>query len=192
MAVDFTSSGVFRRTSVLLMDDCLLVLEQDGNRDRVRRILFDRVASVVAWKTFPWVWAGTALVLAGLSALLLLIGYAPLGWIATVLILSFVGCFVYLAYARLTHIRIERLGENHELKTIKRPGKIDDFLRRLYANIEANQQREIARAAKREQDLLAAREARGDSAETDTPGQEPEAGPPDEAIPGETPPPLPQ
>jgi len=150
MGADLTIAAWTRRQSVLLMDDHLVVLEHEGYSDRVHRVFFDGVRSLVVWKRWPW---GRMLLLGCLTALPGYLIYS-LGGAGEVIggIFFAVGAILELRYLvyRLTTIRLQDGPRSRDFGVIVRPGRIRDVVDRLRARIEAAQEQEIRRAAERE------------------------------------------
>jgi hypothetical protein len=149
VAVDLVGATLTRRQSLLVDDDALVVLESIGSRDRVRRVLYDRVASVVVWRALPWVRMLLVAVLAGLPGMgmLTLEGGEYVGW--PLLIFTIIALGRYL-YSGKTFIRMRRGRADMTLTTIARPGKVEKALERLCRHIERAQGDAIRRAAERQ------------------------------------------
>ncbi|MFP4055239.1 MAG: hypothetical protein ACLF0G_00040 [Candidatus Brocadiia bacterium] len=148
MAADLAGARPLRRESLLVEGDCLIVLEHSGGgRDRLRRILFDRVESLLVWRTLPWVrMLGVALLLGVPAAPFLLVPEAPaaVGWVILGCLLVAEGRYVY---DRKTHIRVCRAGVARDFATVTRPGKVRRVIGTLRANIDAAQAEAHRRAA---------------------------------------------
>ncbi|MDH5639262.1 MAG: hypothetical protein OEZ04_12315, partial [Nitrospinota bacterium] len=72
MAADLTIPGTTGRKSFLLMDDALVMLEHGGMRDRVTKILYEHIETILVWKKMPWIKIIlTAVFLGGLALLFL-------------------------------------------------------------------------------------------------------------------------
>jgi hypothetical protein len=152
MAVDLVGTSWLRKLSVLVMDDCLVLLESVGQRDRIRRVLFERLESLVVWKTLPWVRMLLAAVLLGAVAASLISfgdGVAIAGQVILGVLVLIEGKYLY---DRKTRIRIRYAGEDRDIVVILRPGKLRRVLDRLRANAEATQEQAIQRAEEREAD----------------------------------------
>jgi len=150
MAADLTIAGWTRRQSVLLMDDHVVVLENEGYTDRVHRIFFDGIRSLVIWKTWPW---GRMLLFACLTGVpgYLLFTLDEVGQVIGGIFLA-VFAIVELRYLlyRKTTIRLQDGPRSRDFVVITRPGKIRETVDRLRTRIEAVQEQEIRRAAERE------------------------------------------
>ncbi len=72
----FRFATLFSRTTAILDDDALILLEHHYNKDRIRRITFDRVDYVLYWKGPA---TARLLGLLFLTLLLLIIGLVTLG-----------------------------------------------------------------------------------------------------------------
>ena len=154
MAADMKSAGLVRVESFIIRDDCLVMLERETTSDRMRRIFFDRVESVVVWRAFPW---GRALISGALTALPAA-GFAAgaanarMDWeILAFFAILFAAAFLFLELRYLidfkTHIRITRDGATKDIVVIVRTGKVRRFVRRLRGNIRTVQEAAHAAAA---------------------------------------------
>jgi hypothetical protein len=142
MPADLTSAGLFRRESYLITDEYLLVLESGFASDRVRRLRFDRVESIVVWgrpaggvQFFGIVTAAFGFVL-GLSNVVA-------GWFiagaGALIFARFALCYKY-------KIRITRAGVRKDIVCTVRPGRVHRFLEQLGAAIDAAQGQAGAKA----------------------------------------------
>jgi len=152
MAVDLKSAGLVRVESFVIRDDCLVILERETTSDRMRKMFFDRVESVVVWRAFPWRRALIGGVLTALPAAGFAAGAATarVDWeILAFFAIFFAAVFLIMELRYLidfkTHIRITRDGATKEIVVIVGPGKVRRFVRRLCGNIRAVQ--EAAHAA---------------------------------------------
>ncbi len=145
MPADLTSAGLFHREAFLIDDDCLVVLEAGFSSDRVRRIGYDRVESVVVWSQmaggrqfFGIVMAAFGFVM-GLSELVV-------GWFVAV-----VGAAIFARFAlcRKYTIRITRAGRRKDICCTRHPAPLHRFVERLCAAIDAAQNHAIAKAESR-------------------------------------------
>jgi hypothetical protein len=144
VAVDFKEESLMHQVAVVIDDDALIMLERDGNRDRVRKILYDRVQSVLIWRKFPWLRA----IIIGVFLLLLTLSFMPLAINSRNLAakIPFVLCLItllvvelrYLYYKR-TYLQIFRAGESKLFKLIISPGKVKSIVNRLVENINKTQ-----------------------------------------------------
>ncbi len=141
MPADLTTAGFFQRHSVVLRDDHLVMLEHRSTQDRVRRIPFDRVETVVWWWTLPWgrmaiygfLFGGLGLVLLALRhPIAYTIGGSVIG-VATVVI----GRYIYMGK---TTIQITRAGSEYVIQAIASPKKIRRLITRLESAIIQTQQ----------------------------------------------------
>ena len=151
MSADFKHNSLFRAFSVVIEDECLVVLEADGNRDRMRRVHFDQVQSLAVWSSVPWlitILSGLMLLVATLLTVAYLSEREPV-------VLVFSGIFLFggivtaivALYWRRTRLRLVRDGVNHDFRTFIRPGKRRRIVEKIRTNIERVQERERARRA---------------------------------------------
>lgn len=149
MAVDLKAGGVIRVQSLIVNDDHLVILERDGYKDRIRKTLFDRVDSIVTWKTLPWGRMLFFLFLLGGPAVPMAIADADLLPFAVVLfvILAIIEAR-YLLYMK-TWLCITRAGTSRIFSMVVRPGRFRTVLDRMRANIVATQRKEAERARQR-------------------------------------------
>lgn len=141
MGVDLKSNSFFKRISIVLMDDSLVTLEHERTQDRSRRIMFDRIESVVVWRSIPWV----RIVLIGLlivlpAASILFIGRLTSTIIGTMFLAFGLAVILWYFYCRHTILRIMRAGQAHDISGIYRPGRFRPFRDRLISNIRNSQQ----------------------------------------------------
>ena len=146
MAADLTISKLVYSESLLITEDSLVCLERRSTKDRVRRILFDRLESVVVWRTLPLVaMLIVALLLGPIGLILMVVGDE--GRIAGDILIAILFLVeIGLLLCGKTHIRIAHEGKRREFSLVARPGKAHRFVRRLCESIEASQARAIRRA----------------------------------------------
>lgn len=161
MGADLTTSSWVRNESVVLTEDSLIILEQESRQDRMRKILFDQVASMVVWKRFPLGRSLGFVALLGAPAATITLTVASSNpydrsaqtdWrIAAVCMLGLL-LLILLRYiiCGKTFIRIGYSGNVRELAFVARPGRMGKFLDRLVANIRKAQQEAILRAEARD------------------------------------------
>jgi hypothetical protein len=153
MSVDLRSSSLFSRSSLVLLDDCLVKLERGQTEDRVRKYMFDAIEAVIIWKSVPWVYLSIIIIFLGGPAfcLLVLVHASVANWIGGGLLVAAVPLVAWYLYCRQTTIRIVRFGQSDDIKGIFRPGRLRRVLDRLITGIRALQQREIDQLARHEQ-----------------------------------------
>lgn len=140
MAADLKSITTFQRVSLLLMDDCLIKLEHERTRDRVRRFSYDTIQTVVIWQKISWlriVLCTLCLVAPGFA--LLLTQQSTNSLVGVLLMTVGGGLIAWYFYCKVTTIRIVRAGTNNDIAGLFRPGRLDRFRKRLVANIRASQ-----------------------------------------------------
>ena len=156
MGADLTASTWFRRESVVLMDDSLVILETEYRKDRMRKILFDQVSDVTVWREFPLGRTLLFIAVLGLPAAIIVGSYWPPfhDTAAYVIVACILGplLIILLRYfiCGKTFIRIGYSGNVREFTFIARPGRMRKFLARLVANIQMAQQEAIRRVEARD------------------------------------------
>jgi len=159
MAADLTFAGFVRRSSIVLLDDHLVLLEHSATRDRVRRIPYDRVESVLSWRRLPWarlILIGLLFVASGLMMFTIgdLVGK---GLLAIPLVVTALIVARYL-YMGVTKIRITRADKHYDFSGILSPRKVARCLSRLDESIRRAQQHA-------EEQILARQESLGSKLE---------------------------
>jgi hypothetical protein len=140
MAVDLAAHGLFQRASVVLDPDCLIKLEHSSTRDRLRKVMFDRVDHIIVWRVVPWVRVLLALLLIGVpGSLLLLVGDPVATAFAMIVILIALGVVSWYLYCRKTTIRIVRAGKIGDIRGIYRPRKVRRVVQAMVNNIRVVQ-----------------------------------------------------
>jgi len=153
MGAELTSSTWFRRESIVLIDDSLVILEQESRQDRMRKVLFDQVSSLVVWRKFPFGRSFAFTAVLGVPATIVIVatlegsidrtdGYIPAGCMLGLLLLILLRYFVY----GKTFVRIGYSGNVREFALIARPGRMRKFLDQLVVNIRKAQEEAIRRA----------------------------------------------
>jgi hypothetical protein len=148
LPADLSTSNPFRPMSFIIDEDCLTVLKHEPTRDRIHRILFDRVESVTIWRTWPWVHMLVVGALFGLPGLLLILTQNVVGYVWSGILLFWTATLLArYAIWRKTHFRIVRAGKVGTFATIRRPSKVRRFITRLQAQIVIAQDRAAQAAA---------------------------------------------
>ena len=73
MAVDLRSRSSFERFSIIVMDDAVVKLEHTYGDDRMKRIMFASMESLVIWRKIAWVYLILFALLVLLPGILLMI-----------------------------------------------------------------------------------------------------------------------
>ena len=186
MGADLKGANWLSKESAIVAADGLVILEHGGAKDRTRKILFDRVESVLVWKTLPWLRMLLFAVILGVpgTLLLLLVRDKVPSTIGAVVLGICVVIEAWYLYARKATIRVHRGGQNRDFVAITWPGRLRRVLGRMRQNIEAVQGQAAQRAEQREAERREAEAARLAEAAEPPPVEEPTDGPP----PAETPP----
>jgi hypothetical protein len=145
MSADLRSSSIFGRSSLVLLDDCLVKLEHGQTEDRVRKFMFDAIEAVIVWRSVPWLYLCiVAFFLCGPAfCLLILVRGTVANWIGGFLLVAAVPVMAWYLYCRKTTIRIARFGKTDDIQGIFRPGKARDVTNRLVNGIRAAQQNKL-------------------------------------------------
>jgi hypothetical protein len=132
MAVDLTFASFAQRRSLVLLDDQLVELQHAMTHDRVRRIHFDRLQSVLAWRRLPRLRLLVVFAVLGVPGVLLIAAGDP-GTIGAgvFLLAAMLLITLYYVYHGRTTIRITRAGQNYEYTGVIRRGRVLRFLARL-------------------------------------------------------------
>lgn len=144
MAADLSAYGLFQRRELLIEDDALLDLENGFGSDRIRRVLFERVQTVIAWTNVLAGWLVFALIFLVVGLVFLIPFFqgqvspvVPFGFIFAPIGLIFT--LRYLLVQRY-HLLIRMIdGTEHRIVAIARPGKFRRFVNRLTDSITAFQ-----------------------------------------------------
>ena len=147
MAADLKINNLRQRKSLLLAGDHLIALDHGYLRDRLHRINYDRVESILSWRRMPWVRMLLTLLLFGGLGILLIITNDPAGqFFGAIAMLVFVLLeWRYLAL-RKTTIRITRAGKHSDFTGIISRRKITNFLAILEQDIRRVQSEAEERA----------------------------------------------
>ncbi|NOX57528.1 MAG: hypothetical protein GXP29_01550 [Planctomycetes bacterium] len=141
MAVDLKLRNSFGNVSIILMDDHLVELEHSYTSDRVRRIRYDRVESVVRWRVLPLGRMAIVGLLVAVPGLLMMFSSEQVFVTMGTAFLTIAACIeaIYI-YAGKTHISIMRAGREFKLAGVVRPHKVDRLLNRMEADIRRTQE----------------------------------------------------
>jgi hypothetical protein len=127
------------------MNDCLVRLEHERTRDRMRKIMFDRIESITVWRKLPVARMLVLGLLIALPSALVLFIQETVSTIIGGSLLALAVCVIsWYGYCGYITIRIVRLGKTYDLAGIYRPGRLRSFLERLMAGIRAAQQNVVA------------------------------------------------
>ena len=146
--MEISLANLARRGSLAPSKDCLLWLEQDSGADRVRRIFYDRIASVAVWRVIPWGRLAIftfIFVLPGVGVLMIDEDFAKV-FGGVLLAIGLVADIRYL-YCQKTVMAIERDGEVRRFNMVVRPGKLKAFMDELCAQIRVVQRRNVIEPA---------------------------------------------
>lgn len=175
MAADFSSASLFHRSSAVIMDDTLVLLDNDGRaRDRMRKVLFERVENFLVWKKLPWIrmllffvlLAPPSVWLVSLGGKAVMLGSwsLSLGGATTVFGSVLLGLLLLIEgrylYCRKTYFRITWDGQEKTFTKIVRPKKIKALTERLQTNIRTTQKRLIANAERQAEERRDSERAR--------------------------------
>lgn len=140
MAVDLKFAGYMQRYSLVLLDDQLVELQHSMTRDRVRRIHFDRIDSVVVWRRMARGRLLLVFVLLGLPAILLLSSGFTVALFSGALLLAIAALLgLHYLYAGRSTIRVVRAGRTYEYSGVIRRARLGRFVSRLERGIRSVQ-----------------------------------------------------
>jgi hypothetical protein len=150
MAADLSAYGLFQRRELLLDDDALLDLENGFGSDRVRRVLFERVQTVIAWTNVLVGWLVFAIISLTIGIVFLIpfvqgqdSPVVPFGFIFAPIGLVFTLRYLFVQRYHLLIRMID--GTEHRIVAIAMPRKFHRFVRRLTESISAFQASESER-----------------------------------------------
>ncbi len=136
MPADLTTAQMFRRSSVVLQNNHLVLLEHHSMQDRMRRVNFDGVESILRWRTRPWVRIVLVLLTIGGGGLgLLMANEDVLASIGAILIGVAAFILTFYFYRGKTTIIISRRGKEYVIKGIVSPKKVDQLMAQMEASI---------------------------------------------------------
>jgi hypothetical protein len=177
MAVDLKTNGFFGGTSIIVAPDCMIKLEHGGTKDRIRKVLFDRVEQVIVWRRVPVVRVVIVSVLLGLPGLLLLLVQETALTVFALLLLVITGAaLAYYLYCRKTTIRIVRAGRFEEVTGVFWPSRVSRLLEMMRVNIRATQAQGMAMLAEKQAAADAAAAAMDDQPPAEAPSENREGG----------------
>src|SRR5439155_8016911 len=100
-------------------------LEHSSNKDRVRRILFNRVEALIVWRQWPAVRMTLVAFFLGFPGLLLLLPRETATTVISVFLLVLAGgILTFYTYCRKTTIGIYRAGRVEDITGIFWPAKV--------------------------------------------------------------------
>ncbi len=141
MAVDFTMRSLFSSRSAIIDDACLILLERAGSRDRVRRIQFDRVQSLIVWRSIPWFNVIFTAIPFFVGTILMLVDEAVARSIGLVICLTMALIELWWFYCKKTMLVFVVDGAPTKLSFVNRPAKRDRIVQRIRTNIAQTQAR---------------------------------------------------
>ncbi|MDH5638042.1 MAG: hypothetical protein OEZ04_06085 [Nitrospinota bacterium] len=144
MPVDLRVHSLASRKSLLVMEDSLVMLEHSQFSDRIHKILYESIESIIVWKKLPWLkMTLTALALGGF-AYIPFIGTGSLANNDTrIYLLIVLGVFVALETILLIRkkvfIRINHSGLALDLAFSAFPWKVSNFVDKVRTQAEKRQ-----------------------------------------------------
>jgi hypothetical protein len=179
MSVDLRNASTFGRISLLVMDDCLIKLEHGYTRDRVRRLMYDAIESVIIWRRVPGVRITVCVVLFLLPGMGLLFANSTVAIVIGIFLLALaLGLISWYIYAGKTIIRIVRIGKTDDVIGIFRPGRVRRFRTLFIDGIQRAQDAILAQSAGAEPAAVPVSEPASSAAPIIEPSTEPLAEPP--------------
>jgi hypothetical protein len=154
--IDLRLPSLLRKRSFVIMDDHLVLLAHQHMKDRVQRISFDRIDSILIWSVIPWVRMLIWAVLFGLPALGIFLINDP---VATVIAIVLLTCLtlieLYYLLRRKTSIRITRAGVHTTVCAVVSRRKVRRFAANIAPRIRQTQRLAEQRAADHQADRTA-------------------------------------
>lgn len=141
MAADLKLRNLFSSNSIVLLDDHLVELEHGHTSDRVRRVLYDRIESVIHWRVQPlgrMIAFGLVFGIPGMLAIMS--SDSVWGTMGVILLAITVILEARYLYTGKASVRILRAGRTFEINGIVSPRKLRRLLDRLRLDIERVQQ----------------------------------------------------
>jgi len=144
MPADLRIHGFVNRKSFLVMEDSLVMLEHSQFSDRIHKILYESIESIIVWKKTPWLkMTLTALILGGFAYIPFLGTGSPANSDTRNYLLIVLGVFVALEVILLTRknvfIRIIHAGQPLDLAFGAFPWTVRKFVDNIRAHAEARQ-----------------------------------------------------
>ena len=139
------------KPSMLIPDaEYVTVVEMGQTEDRLRRILYDRIANIVVWRRLPWFRMLLFSAALGVIAWAFFAAKVAEAGIVTLIVLAVV--LIRYGACGKTFVRICRAGEDRQFVFRARPAKVQRFLRTLRENIEFCQRAAAQKARERERE----------------------------------------
>ena len=140
MPVDAHFSQFTKKISAIVDDDNLVILEHDYTRDKVRRIQFDRVESLVTWRRYPLLHVLlSTLFFGGIGIALLVVQDSVANGIAAFMFSILAMLLFYYTTRQRSHIRIVRGGKTFQYAGFNSRRKFERFLEKLSVAISRTQ-----------------------------------------------------
>ena len=133
-------ANAMRRRSLLVESDQLIILDHGATKDRLRRIPFHRVETVMHWRVAPWGRMFVFFLLLGLPAVLFAMagGVVPTAF-AIFFLVILVTVLAYYLYYRKTTLRIDHGADHYVVTGVTSPRKFRRFIAILKLRIRAAQ-----------------------------------------------------
>ena len=134
--------SLFGSTILVPDSDALIILEPEIIRDRMRRLLYNRIESVTTWQRVPWASCIFGGILTVLGAVLAVFNQSFTPSLVIGIIVAVVDLIVLVKYAwyKRTYLTIARHGEVRNFSGVVSPGSRKRFVKTLNQSIRNYQQ----------------------------------------------------
>ena len=141
---DLKIAGLVNRMSLIVADEALVILEHSSTKDRVIKILYENIESIIVWKKTSWVSMILAMVILGGAAYIPLSAYRTLKdesmlWIAIFLGVLLVALELVMVIRKKYYLRINHGGEAFNVAAPIFPWQIRKFIGSVKEKTEAAQ-----------------------------------------------------
>jgi hypothetical protein len=142
--------------------DSLVKLEHSGTKDRIRKILFNRVDQIIVWRQMPAVRMIVVVIFLALPGLLLLLPREIATTIIAIILLLLAGIILaFYTYCRKTTIRIIRAGRIEDITGVFWPRKVQRLVAGMAHNIREVQARGFEAMAAKQTEAASASDGNG-------------------------------
>lgn len=144
MSVDLKISGLTGGMSVLTLDGELIILEHGVGQDRVKRILYENIESILVWEKIPWLRMIGAAVFLGLLIYVFGAAYRTGRDETSLYVIFILGVLLVLLEAiflirKDAHMRINHGAEPYDLTAPAYPWRIRKFVQKVRDRAETVQ-----------------------------------------------------
>jgi len=146
MPVDLRVHGIANRKSLLVMEESLVLLEHSQFSDRIHKIRYENIETILVWRKTPWLKMAVTAVILGAIAYIPFVGSWSLEDRDTqVYLLTALGFFAVLEalflFRKNHFIRIIHSGQRLDLKVSAFPWKARGFVDKVRAHAGQRQEK---------------------------------------------------